>query len=48
MRPNHNLQTGKAGIKVGKEQEVLTNVGRAGYHLNEAYKPIIRDIIVQN
>ena len=48
MRPNHNLQTGKTGIKVGKEKEVLTNFGRAGCHLNKAYKPIIRDIIIQN
>jgi len=33
---------------VGKEQEVLTNSGREGCHLNGAYNPITRDIIIQN
>jgi len=48
MHPRHNLQTGKARIKVRKEKKVLTISGQKGCHLNAAYNPITQDIIVQN
>ena len=48
MHPVHNLETGKAWIKVGQKKEVLTNSGRQRCNLNGAYNPHTQDLIVKD
>ncbi len=48
MHPTHNLETGKAWIKVGKKKEVLTNSGRKRCNLNGFYNPFTQDVFAKN
>ena len=48
MHPTHNLETGKAWIKVGKKKEVLTNSGRQRCNLNGFYNPFTQDVFAKN
>jgi Transposase and inactivated derivatives len=48
MHPTHNLETGKAWIKVGQKKEVLTNSGRQRCNLNGFYNPFTQDVFAKN
>lgn len=48
MHPTHNLETGKAWIKVGQKKEVLTNSGRQRCNLNGFYNPFTQDVFAKD
>jgi len=47
MHPTHNLETGKAWIKIGTKKEVLSNSGRQRCNLNGFYNPFTQDIFAK-
>ena len=48
MHPLHNVETGKAWIKMGAKKEVLSNSGRARCNLNGFYNPFTQDIFAKS
>ena len=48
MHPTHNVETGKAWIKVGEKKEVLSNSGRQRCNLNGFYNPFTQDVFAKN
>ena len=48
MHPTHNIQTGKAWIKVGQKKELLSNSGRARCNLHGVYNPHNQDVIARD
>ena len=48
MHPTHNIETGKAWIKVGQKKEVLSNSGRQRCNLNGFYNPHTQDVFAKN
>ncbi|RAP35401.1 IS630 family transposase [Candidatus Marinamargulisbacteria bacterium SCGC AAA071-K20] len=48
MHPTHNLESGKAWIKVGKTKEVLSNSGKQRCNLNGFYNPFTQDIFAKD
>ena len=48
MHPVHNLETGRAWIKVGEKKHVRTNSGRSRCNLNGFYNPNTQDVWVKD
>jgi transposase len=48
MHPTHNIETGKAWIKVGQKKEVLSNSGRQRCNLNGFYNPFTQDVFAKD
>ena len=48
MHPTHNLETGKAWIRLGKRKELPSNSGRNRCNLNGFYNPFTQDVFVKH